>query len=104
MKRQLALFITILILCVGSVYLKLRSAEAQTAPVTNGKIAFDSDVDGNYEIYAMNADGSNQVRLTNNSASDLEPSFSPDGSKIAFISDRPLVIPLQNSTQGSQYN
>ena len=32
------------------------------------KIAFSSDRDGNYEIYVMNADGSNQTRLTNNPA------------------------------------
>jgi len=36
----------------------------------------------------MNADGSNQVRLTNNSARDYRPSWSPDGSKIIFASDR----------------
>ena len=36
----------------------------------------------------MNADGSNQTRLTNNSpsATDVYPSFSPDGSKIPFSS------------------
>ena len=44
--------------------------------------------DGNYEIYVMNIDGSEQVRLTNNTAVDLEPSFSPDGFKIAFDSNR----------------
>jgi len=36
--------------------------------MTNGKIAFASDRDGNYEIYVMNADGSGQTRLTNNSS------------------------------------
>ena len=36
----------------------------------------------------MDADGSNQTRLTNNQASDFFPSFSPDGSKIAFTSNR----------------
>jgi hypothetical protein len=36
----------------------------------------------------MNADGSNQTRLTNNSAIDEYPAFSPDGSRIAFISYR----------------
>ena len=34
-------------------------------PVT-GKIAFCSDRDGNWEIYTMDADGSNQTNLTNN--------------------------------------
>ncbi len=36
----------------------------------------------------MNIDGSGQIKLTNNSAYDWAPSFSPDGSKIAFVSDR----------------
>src|SRR6266511_3929539 len=40
------------------------------------------------EIYVMNADGSNLVRLTTNSALDRMPMFSPDGSKIAFTSNR----------------
>ena len=36
----------------------------------------------------MNADGSNQTRLTDNTALDLVPSWSPDGSKIIFMSTR----------------
>jgi TolB protein len=36
----------------------------------------------------MNTDGSNQTRLTNNPAEDFQPSFSPDGNRIAFVSDR----------------
>ena len=54
----------------------------------NGKIAFASERDGNREIYVMNADGSNQTRLTNHLAVDDEPKWSPDGSKIAFHSRR----------------
>jgi len=36
----------------------------------------------------MNADGTNPVRLTNDAASDVNPAWSPDGSKIAFVTDR----------------
>lgn len=36
----------------------------------------------------MNADGDNQIRLTNNPADDGVPTWSPDGLQIAFISDR----------------
>lgn len=53
-----------------------------------GKIAFVSDRDGNREIYSMNADGTNQTRLTTNSATDQFPDWSPDGTKIAFATDR----------------
>ena len=52
------------------------------------RLAFSSDRDGNTEIYLMNVDGSNVVRLTNNPASDTEPGWSPDDKLIAFSSDR----------------
>ena len=55
---------------------------------SEGRIAFVSDRDGDDEIYAMNADGSGLARLTNNPAYDAFPSWSPDGRKIAFVSDR----------------
>jgi hypothetical protein len=42
-----------------------------------GKISFLSGRDGNAEIYLMNADGSNQTRLTNNPAADGQPSWGP---------------------------
>jgi Tol biopolymer transport system component len=40
-----------------------------------------------YEIYVLNGDGT-ATRLTNNNSFDGFPSFSPDGQKIAFSSDR----------------
>ena len=41
-----------------------------------------------WDIYVMNVDGTDQIQLTTDPASELEPSWSPDGAKIAFISDR----------------
>lgn len=53
-----------------------------------GKIAFQSNRDGNEEIYVMNADGSFLSRLTNDPAVDVFPAWSPDGSRVVFSSDR----------------
>jgi dipeptidyl aminopeptidase/acylaminoacyl peptidase len=51
------------------------------------RIAFMSERDGNAEIYVMNADGSGEMRLTNDPGFDADPTFSPDG-QIAFNSTR----------------
>jgi Tol biopolymer transport system component len=53
-----------------------------------GKIAFVSNRDTNLEIYVMNDDGTNQTRLTNNTATDDMPNFSRDGARIVFSSNR----------------
>jgi len=62
-------------------------AHAQS-PGAQGKIAFVSGRDGNGEIYVMNADGTGVTRLTNDPANDIQPAWSPDGSRIAFASNR----------------
>ena len=54
----------------------------------SGRIAFYSDRDGDEEIYVMNADGSDAQQLTHNDSNDRYPAWSPDGTRIGFISDR----------------
>lgn len=64
------------------------SIKTARATAVNGKIAFSSTRDGDPEIYVMNADGSNQTRITNNPAYDDQPRWSPEASRITFISNR----------------
>ena len=58
------------------------------ASAAQEQIAFSTYRDGNSEIYTMNTDGSNQSRLTYSAFDDINPEFSPDGSKIAFSTVR----------------
>jgi Tol biopolymer transport system component len=48
------------------------------------RIVFQSNRDGGSEIYVMDADGSDQVRLTNTDDGETDSVFSPDGAQIAF--------------------
>lgn len=63
-----------------------------TAPFwsPNGKqIVFESYLHGsNAEIYICNADGTERVRLTDHPSSDQQPTFTPDGRSIVFVSGR----------------
>jgi len=57
---------------------------ARTPHIAGGKIAFSYHGD----IWVAGADGSNPRRLTAHVATDMSPRFSPDGTWIAFTSDR----------------
>ena len=86
-SRTIALVLTLFFLIVMIILVDPNTARA-AYPGGNGKIAFVSGRDGNNEIYVMNADGTDQTRLTDNPAYDSGPSWSPDGTKIAFDTDR----------------
>jgi Tol biopolymer transport system component len=51
-------------------------------------VVFNSNRDGDLEVYVMNADGTRQVRLTHNPGEDVAPSWSPDRRQILFASVR----------------
>jgi Tol biopolymer transport system component/protocatechuate 3,4-dioxygenase beta subunit len=74
--------------------LALADTEALVSPAdrplasTAGRIAFHSLRDGQMEIYAMNADGSEPVRLTKQPAGGSYPVWSPSGAQIAFVSNQ----------------
>jgi WD40 repeat protein len=54
------------------------------------QIIFESNRSGDFNLYALNADGKGQpTRLTTtNGASDFEPAWSPSGKQVAFVSTR----------------
>ncbi len=52
----------------------------------NGQTCFE-ECQPSDEIYIADADGANPRRLTNEKAQDSSPSWSPDGTQIAFVSD-----------------
>ena len=69
-----------IVLLVASLWLVTNTLHA--------KIVFYSKRDGNEEIYRMNSDGSNLMRLTFNEARDKPPTWSPNGHQIAFHRER----------------
>jgi serine/threonine protein kinase len=51
-------------------------------------VVFETNRDGNYEIYAMLGDGTRQTRVTNIAGDDHDPALSPDGLRTVFSSNR----------------
>lgn len=57
-------------------------------PIFTSKISFISNRDGNKEVYMMDYDGYNQVRLTDNTYIEMIPAISPDKNRISYTSYR----------------
>lgn len=64
-----------------------RAREPTWSP-DGARIAFALECHGNFDIYLMDIDGSNLVRVTDDPGNDFEPAWSSDGRVIAFVSDR----------------
>jgi len=82
-------FAVLLILCSG-----LAETASAQAPLREQlkalpfKIAYESYVNDNSDLYVMNADGSNPVNLTQTpKEQEHYPQISPDGTKMCFVSD-----------------
>jgi hypothetical protein len=84
-----------------------RSEPVQAAWSPDGqRIVFNDERAGNRDIYVMNADGSDQTRITSDPASDFYPAWSPDGTKIVFerYTGNSLDIYTMNSDGSGETN
>jgi len=79
-----------------------------TAPFdSRNKIAFQSSMYGNADIFIINADGTGLKRLTSHLASDGSPGWTPDGNSIVFETyqfNQQLQIGLMNIRTGATTN
>ncbi|MCW8926661.1 MAG: hypothetical protein OQJ84_10405 [Xanthomonadales bacterium] len=86
LSRTMALLAVFILTAVGPDH--CRAAGATTGNDGEERIVFYSNRDGNDEIYVVRPDGKDLRRLTFNDADDGAPAWSPDGTHIAFASDR----------------
>ena len=68
--------------------LPIESAMSPTWTPDGGRIVFTGSSGGLTDLYMINADGTHFVQLTHDRFGDLQPQLSPDGTKIAFATDR----------------
>ena len=81
--RTLVSFIGFAVMLLSGELWLIGGLAAQEPRIVFSNLAFD-----NWEIYVMDADGGNRENLSNHPVHDRDPDWSPDGTKIAFISNR----------------
>jgi TolB protein len=57
-------------------------------PNLGGNMVFESNRNGNSEIYALNLENQSIMRLTENSAADTQPALAPDLLRVAYVSNQ----------------
>jgi len=85
---------------IGIEYLGKCSAQTLTATpmfTDGGKIVFDSPVDGKWQIFSVNPDGSDLRQLTNISKGIGDPAISPNGKLIVFVGDESKSLYVMNA-------
>ncbi len=67
------------------------------------RIAYFDRVEGTSEIYVVNVDGTGRARLTLNSVGDWEPSWSPDGEWVLYVSGQVPDVFMVRADGGEPY-
>jgi TolB protein len=81
-----ALIVAAVLMACAVVVLALSEKAEATFPGKNGRIAYAGWNRGkDFEIYTINPDGSGKTQLTHNDTNDIDPAYSPDGEKIAYV-------------------
>lgn len=65
----------------------LRDANPAFSP-DGTRIAFDRNISLETHVFVMNATGTNPVAITSGASTNVEPSWSPNGQKLVFVSSR----------------
>ncbi|RPI54800.1 MAG: DUF11 domain-containing protein [Chloroflexi bacterium] len=88
------------------VYIPLVSYVLPPPPVTTYRLAFERQTPGNFEVYAVDADGTDLVNISDMGSGDVTPQFSPDGNKIAWVHflDGSGEIMVANANGSNQLN
>ncbi len=81
--RTLVSFTGLTVMLLSAELWLMGGLAAQESRIVFSSLAFD-----NFEIYVMDADGGNRENLSNHPLHDKDPDWSPDGTKIAFVSNR----------------
>ncbi len=96
-RKRILLFLTFPFLCVPTfsnddkapvgIMKESKALQARLKELPY-KIAYETYANNNWELFAMNADGSDPINLTNTPDShEMYPHVSSDGKKICFVSD-----------------
>jgi len=106
MRRQVALS---LLLVAGSTVIArpIRGQATAQAGLSQAQIVFESQRDGNRDIYVMDIDGGNVRRLTHTHGSGFrmnwEAKWSPDRTRIAFVSNRDVQATAQAGSSQDEF-